>query len=195
MTRIYYDTEFVENGVTIELVSIGLVREDGLAYYAVTDDRMTMDQVVRRKWLAANVLPHLPVVFDESRYGGWAWDTEHPEFAAVRPQPQIADEVRDFILAAGEPQLNAWYAAYDHVALMQLWGSMIDRPEGIPMWTRDLKQENDRLGSPAVPDQDPAAEHHALHDAQHDRDIDAFLAQYELENGEALDLIKLQNRR
>ena len=32
--RICFDTEFIEDGRTIDLLSIGLVREDGATYYA-----------------------------------------------------------------------------------------------------------------------------------------------------------------
>jgi hypothetical protein len=184
MTKIWYDTEFVENGTTIELVSIGLIREDSLAYYGVNSNAVTMGRVVRHPWLAANVLPHLPVLFREGgkiagSIDSWDWDKNHPDWHAVRHISEIAAEVRDFILAAGDPQLNAWYAAYDHVRLMQLWGPMSARPEGIPMWTRDLKQEADRLGVKDVPAQHPGTEHHALMDAQHDREIDEFLEEYQ----------------
>ncbi len=36
--RYFYDTEFIEDGETIELVSIGIVGEDGSEYYAVSTD-------------------------------------------------------------------------------------------------------------------------------------------------------------
>ena len=36
--RYFYDTEFIEDGVTIELVSIGIVAEDGREYYAVSTE-------------------------------------------------------------------------------------------------------------------------------------------------------------
>lgn len=36
--RYFYDTEFIEDGQTIELVSIGIVAEDGREYYAVSTD-------------------------------------------------------------------------------------------------------------------------------------------------------------
>ena len=32
--RIWFDTEFIEDGRTIDLLSIGMVRDDGLEYYA-----------------------------------------------------------------------------------------------------------------------------------------------------------------
>jgi hypothetical protein len=99
----------------------------------------------------------------------------------------IANEVRDFIRQSAlwdlqephpkpeVPQLWAWYGAYDHVALCQLWGRMIDLPKGVPMWTNDLKQECERLGNPQVPQQ-ASGEHNALADARHNRVIDEFLA-------------------
>ena len=93
----------------------------------------------------------------------------------------IADAVRAFIQDIKDPQLRAWYAAYDHVRLMQLWGPMIRKPKGVPMWTFDLKQEAWRLGDPEVPKQDPATEHHALQDALHDRRIDLFLEHVDYE--------------
>ncbi|MFN3005118.1 3'-5' exoribonuclease domain-containing protein [Mycolicibacterium wolinskyi] len=64
-------------------------------------------------------------------------------------------------------ELWAYYAAYDHVALAQLWGRMIHLPNGIPMWTNDLQQEMVRLG--IDDDEIPRAEgyeHHALDDAR-----------------------------
>src|SRR4051812_11038169 len=33
--KYFYDTEFLEDGQTIELISIGIVAEDGREYYAV----------------------------------------------------------------------------------------------------------------------------------------------------------------
>ena len=33
--RYYLDTEFIEDGKTIDLISIGLVSEDGREYYAI----------------------------------------------------------------------------------------------------------------------------------------------------------------
>src|SRR6185437_634123 len=52
---------------------------------------------------------------------------------ASEPRAQIAREVAEFITSVPNPQLWAWYAAYEHVALAQLFGRMIDLPDGIPM--------------------------------------------------------------
>ena len=56
-------------------------------------------------------------------------------------------------------------AAYDHVALCQLWGDMTALPREIPRFTRELKQRWEDLGSPALPAADADA-HDALVDAR-----------------------------
>ena len=99
----------------------------------------------------------------------------------MKPRQVIANEVRDFILATPGRELWAWYAAYDHVVLCQLWGTMVQLPKGVPMWTNDLKQEAERLGNPRVPEQE-SGEHDALADARHSRDIARFLGEIRLDS-------------
>jgi hypothetical protein len=161
VTRIHYDTEFLEDGRTIDLISIGMIREDGAEYYAVSLD-MPLERIEAHQWLRANVVPSLPLC------GGapFMWDRDDPGFRHVKPRAQIAREVRDFLRAVPDPQLWAWYAAYDHVALAQLFGPMISMPDGIPMWTNDLRQECERLGNPALPSLSGITEHNALDDAR-----------------------------
>jgi hypothetical protein len=159
MTIYCYDTEFVEDGRTIELISIGIVCEDGREYYAVNSD-MDVERVTNDQWLLENVWRHLPL--DDS---GQLDVTD----TRVKPKSVIANEVRDFLLSSadpGAPELWAYFAAYDHVALAQLWGKLIDLPKGIPKYTHDLRQEMDRLwvASSAVPK--PPNAHDALADAR-----------------------------
>lgn len=168
-TRIFYDTEFVEDGRTIDLISIGLVSETGGEYYAISDE-FDHEALLGNPWLVANVLPSLPFLrprgdlAGESRY--LHLDFGHPDERAVKPRWRIAEEVHEFILSQAGPELWAWYAAYDHVALCQLWGAMVALPEGIPKFTCDLKQEAVRQGDLRLPEQ-PAGEHNALADARH----------------------------
>lgn len=178
MTRIWYDTEFIEDGRTIDLLSIGMVREDGHRLYRINGDPATITRAVNHPWLRENVVPHLPVTVFPAGVGSteydWKW-SDHPDIEFVEPKWLIATAVEKFITSVSDPQLRAWYAAYDHVALMQLWGPMISKPEGVPMWTFDLKQESVMLGDVPLPAQDPAGEHHALHDAEYDQWIDGIL--------------------
>jgi hypothetical protein len=185
MTVIAYDTEFLEDGSTIQLISIGLVAEDGREYYAVSSG-MPIERIRKNDWLIRNVLPSLPL---DGRSALDAYLELHPNSypkpsleyvdldltaTCVKPRQVIANEVRDFITGTDPtgllPYVELWadYAAYDHVALAQLWGSMIRLPEGIPMWTHDLRQEIDYRGLPGkeVPSLPGRTEHNALDDAR-----------------------------
>jgi len=160
--KYFYDTEFIDDGHTINLISIGIVAEDGREYYAVSSE-FPEHKVLANRWLVENVWPHLP-------HDGLRLDTSHPD---VRSHHRIAREVYDFFLPATDPdtlpdvELWGFYADFDHVCLTRLWGRMIDVPEGLPMLTYDLKQEADRLGV-QLPQQ-ASGKHHALADARHNR--------------------------
>lgn len=186
--RLYYDAEFLENGSTIDLISIGLVAEDGRELYAVNEGiehDPLYDRICKHQWLMENVVPHLPLSTGSSGtqkgYGRLTTSSTYRGFFNldtasndVMPRRMIRNAVRDFIQATPDPQLWAWYAAYDHVALAQLFGRMIDLPEGVPMWTNDLKQEAMRLGNPDMPEQ-ASGVHNALADARHNKVMGEFL--------------------
>lgn len=142
--RMWLDTEFMEDGRTIDLLSIGIVREDGAEYYAVNRDA---DVTKANNWVKEHVLPQLG-------------------FADVKPRSQIRAEVEAFVRADGtKPELWAYFADYDWVAFCQLFGRMIDLPAGFPRWCRDVKQLCQEVGDPDLPKQD-TGEHHALMDAR-----------------------------
>jgi hypothetical protein len=179
--EIYYDTEFKERGYgqPITLVSIGMIAEDGRTLYRVNKNCLAIDAVVTHDWLRPNVGRHLPIEIDEGKHLAWWWDEKHAEYEAVAQIEQIRADVEAFIRATPEPSLWAWYAAYDHVMYAQLFGRMIDLPQGFPMHTNDLKQEADRLGNPRMPAmQPPDTEHHALHDAVADMRRRVWLRDY-----------------
>jgi hypothetical protein len=164
--RLFYDTEFLEDGRTIDLISIGMVRETGFHYYAVVQDDALISRAYDHEWLRKNVMPSLPV-----RLTGlgawWEWDKSHPDYGCVKSRSDIADEVTDFVRRYPDTELWADYAAYDHVALCQLFGRMIDLPEGVPMWTHDLRQELERCGDPEIPSSPHALQaHNGLGDAR-----------------------------
>ena len=166
--RFFYDCEFLEDGRTIELISIGIVCEDGREYYAVNRDA-PWKRIKKHTWLMANVVPTLP-----QPHGDWilhmpkSWpiDFHNP---IVKPKKKIATDVERFILGEpapqSEPELWAYYGAYDHVALCQLFGPMIALPNGMPMWTHDLMQAWEQAGKPEKPTQGGNV-HNALDDAR-----------------------------
>jgi hypothetical protein len=147
----WYDTEFHEGGSTIDLISIGIVAEDGREYYAASRDA-DFYRINKNEWLMKNVVPQLPDPYE--RQDLW------------KPRTQIAEEVRDFLLFDKKPKLWGWYSAYDHVVLCQLWGKMIDLPAGIPMFTHDLRSMMTTAEAMRLPKQ-PDGVHDALADARH----------------------------
>jgi len=149
--RFFYDTEFIEDGRTIDLVSIGIVADDGREYYRISTD---FDPAKASAWVRENVLAKLP-----SR-------EEAPELWA--PKAQIAAEVLAFLDPTEDHEdthLWAWFSAYDHVALAWLWGPMCDMPDGLPYFTRDLRQLWEDVGKPERP-AEPENAHEAIADAR-----------------------------
>lgn len=157
VNRIFYDTEFVDDGVNISPLAIAMVRlNDGEKLYAVNDDLSVMARAAEHAWLRDNVLRWLPVTVEISMgYGALdakvGWDDEHPDYTAIRPLEEIAEMVEDFVLAKADPELWAYYASYDHVLYAQLFGPMAELPDGMPMFTMDLKHESVMLGEPKLP--------------------------------------------
>lgn len=150
--KIWFDTEFIEDGKTIDLISIGMVREDGAEYYA---ENAQCDLSRAGPWVRENVLPHI---------GG------HP----VQWPALIAKSIREF--AGEKPEFWGYYADYDWVVLCQLFGTMMDLPKGWPMYCRDIKQLCDSFGNPRLPEQGNG-EHHALADARWNKAAYEFLSQ------------------
>ena len=147
--RYFYDCEFIEDGLTIDLVSIGIVAEDGREYYAVSTE-FDPDRAI--PWVRRNVLSKLPP----------------PSSPLNKSRQRIRDDILEFLVPRPgvEPELWAWVAAYDHVALCQLWGSMTELPRALPRFTRELKQHWEDHGRPPLPKL-PNDAHDALEDARH----------------------------
>lgn len=182
--KIYYDTEFLEDGSTIELISIGMVAEDGRELYLVNEgieDEPLYSRIGRHPWLMQNVIPGLPlrerdpIDQPQAQYAG-RFHLDHTS-NTIMPRRMIRNAVREFIERTPDPQLWAWYGAYDHVVLAQLFGRMVTLPARVPMWTNDLQQEIQRLGvdEADVPRQDEGV-HNALEDARHVARIAEHLA-------------------
>lgn len=162
--KYFYDTEFIDDGKTIELISIGIVRDDGHYYYAELAD---VDLSKANDWVKANVLPRLQ--------GGILY---------LRSREDLRADLIKFVdlsdISSGRPEFWGYYSAYDHVALCQLFGAMVDLPTGWPQYTRDLKQWCDQLGNPRLPPKEKD-EHHALSDARWNRKAWEFLNRLEIE--------------
>lgn len=164
---VVYDTEFLEDGRTIELISIGMVDNTGHEFYAVNQEA-PWDRISQHPWLLDNVVPHLPRLtgLAASPSNVCAIDFSDP---CVRSRTNIARLVQDFLWSVDELWAN--YAAYDFVVLAQLFGTLMDRPRGTPMFTHELQQLWETAGKPPKPVKSPLGEHHALHDARYGMDL------------------------
>jgi hypothetical protein len=145
--RIFLDTEFIEDGHTIDLISIALVREDDVHFYAENKD---CDLRRADSWVKEYVIPYLK---------GESY---------VMSKKDISTYIKGFV--GPEPEFWADYGSYDWVVLRQLFGRMIDLPEGWPMYVNefqqlisgrsDWKRELDKLNKKIV-----LTPHNALDDA------------------------------
>jgi 3'-5' exoribonuclease Rv2179c-like domain len=154
--KYFIDTEFAENGAhqPIDLISIGIVAEDGREYYATSAEFRPANV---NDWVRENVLPAL---------GNWP-ETAQPLFL-------IQQGILKFI-GDDRPEFWGYYSDYDWVVFCQIFGAMIHLPKGWPMYCRDIKQWCDQLGNPRLPAQIDS-EHHALYDARWNKRAWEFLA-------------------
>ena len=144
-TKIFFDTEFYEDGKTIDLISIGMVREDGEIYYAEAE----YNPPPTTEWLQKNVVPHLTGI--------------------TKGQSLIQQEIEAF--CGPTPEFWADYAAYDWVVLCQIFGTMMDLPETWPYFCRDIQQLRN---SRELPKQTTTT-HHALNDALYCKGLYEYL--------------------
>jgi hypothetical protein len=169
--RYFFDTEFLEDGTTIDLLSIGIVAQDGRELYLQSFE---CELNKASDWVKEHVFPHLEHLHC---YGKGADGCDHDKHHPLQPHGSWAyrRQIRDRILAFcdperyGKPEFWAYYADYDWVAFCQLFGRMIDLPPGYPKYCRDLRQALDAVGMHDIkqPNETP---HHALSDARWVRD-------------------------
>jgi 3' exoribonuclease, RNase T-like len=140
--RIWFDTEFFDDGHHIQLISLGLVASDGREYYA---ENAAFKRAGATPWLQANVLPYLQAGTEKST-------------------SQIAADLRHFVGTA-TPEFWAYFGEYDWIVLRQLFGDLMAWPAGWPLSHMNLEQWRLHLGEPALPKQTHNV-HHALADAK-----------------------------
>lgn len=164
--KYFLDTEFIEGFHKplfgkkrhfIDLISIGIVAEDGRQYYAVSKEFNPKDA---DSWVTKNVLEPLrvelrnkmPIDFQ------YQYDCSLPKLLKLygKTNSQIATEIVDFVnpqcmqelkqglwpdmgevslhnpnpIGNAQPEFYGYYADYDWVLFCSLFGRMIDLPNG-----------------------------------------------------------------
>jgi hypothetical protein len=197
MTRYFIDTEFYENGRTVELISIGIVCEDGRELYLQSSQFSPLHVSL---WVEEHVFPYLslcPHVGYQAEHTvsgdciahlnrGQCYVTSLDGEVDIpvqacrwRTYSEMRDEVERFVASDGAPpEFWGWYSSFDFVALCQIFGTMMDLPAHFPRYIRDLQYILDELDIsdddlartgplPAAPD----GHHNALADARYIRDL------------------------
>lgn len=149
--RFWFDTEFIENGRTIDLMSIGIVAEDGRKLYV---ENIDCDLSMASDWVKQNVIPHLG---KDDPVRLYRKQIQHTVRAFVGEYPMTTGPAK--------PEFWAYYADYDWVALCQLFGTMMDLPKGWPMLAYDFRQWLDMHGKQEIRQPKRSDSHHALADA------------------------------
>lgn len=164
--KYFLDTEFIESSErkTIDLISIGIIAEDGREYYAISKE---FDASTASEWVVENVLNKLPPrpetlnsteVSLRQRYESKAW----------KSRKKIKQELLDFIVSdKNEIEFWAGWADYDWVVFCWIFGRMIDLPDGYPFYCNDVIQWMNQLGLKRefLPSK-PKDAHNALADAK-----------------------------
>lgn len=207
--KIFFDTEFIEGpqpkkclGIkygetkpTIDLISIGMVAEDGREYQALSKD-FNLDHAWSNEWIRQNVL--LPIYTsrisgDRRNYISFDKQTMRGIMDGFgKTNKQIAMEATAFSFGidtgawqsdfgdlvgflknyepAEKPEFWAYFADYDWVVFCQLFGTMMNLPNGFPFFCMDLKNLMEFKGLTKEWKQaicpDPDGEHDALIDAR-----------------------------
>lgn len=169
----------------IDLISIGIVAEDGREYYAVSNDFNERDA---DQWVKDNVIH--PIFKEACDYPDGLLGFEKK---FIKSNKQIAQDIFEF--CANDPltlkkakdynvsyeslgiEFYSYYADYDWVLFCSLFGRMIDLPNGFPMYCRDLKQMLDDKAKARIKDfcfGDTEEEINAMADRSVKGQIEAF---------------------
>lgn len=198
--RYFIDTEFIEGFHKpflgkrrhfIDLISIGIVAEDGREYYAISKD---FDEKKASEWVKENVISKLEPEFITD-YDYVNFSNENEFFPSIVDNPlwktnkQIKQDILEFfgfkfewtdwgsdmLTTDNNIQVYGYYADYDWVLFCSLFGTMMELPKGMPHYCRDLKQMMDERQLTTIWKNknypDPVGEHNALIDARWNKQL------------------------
>ena len=158
--KYWIDTEYIERAYTLDLISIGLVAEDGREFYAESSE------------------------VDWSKASRWTLQTVRPQLTGpAMPREEIGYGVHRFTDHDEKPVFWGYFPAYDWVAFSWLFGGLNDLPFHYPQLCLDIKQWAIELGDPELPQQSEPR-HNALADARWTRQAWAFLCTMDPSVGE-----------
>lgn len=176
--KYFFDTEFIEHATGIQLVSIGILAEDGRTFYA---ESCSFDERLADSWVKENVLKRLRLSMSYLK-DTVNYDDEMRGICEVYGSESfIKEQLLTFFKYDETPEFYAYYASYDWVVFARIFGRLIEKPEHFPMWVIDLKQMMWERGLTKEWKQevcpDPEGEHNALVDAQWNKKLYKLIIQ------------------
>lgn len=205
--KYFLDTEFSEKPGSIDLLSIGIVREDGKQFYA---ECSTFPEKAVHPWLADNVIPHLKYwnnadgILDNIIGNSVLYHVLTPAEITALPLSRkrelaagtsncscegqcdqhfgdakfIANKVLEFIGEDTDVEFYGYFCDYDWVLFCWMFGTMVDLPDHFPYYCRDVKQLLDEFNLYDSRPEQLTAEHNALADAEHIRQMYEYAREY-----------------
>lgn len=215
----FIDTEFLEGtqekrflGIkygntkpTIDLISIGIVSENGKEFYAISKEfnlkeawnrceiKLGLDGQTRKieYWIRDNILKP---IFNEhtNDYAEFNYKNMKRVINSIGlTKSQIVNSLMTYLdypwdsmhktatFDFANTKFYGYFCDYDWVVFCWLWGKMKDLPEGFPYYCIDLKQIMSSLEvkKSQLPIQEN--EHNALDDAKWNKQVFEFLETYE----------------
>ncbi len=154
--RYFFDTEFIDRPFSLQLISIGMVSEDGREFYGENDD---VDWTQASHWVMQNVAPYVG----------------HFEMDLI----DIQIGLRKLIGNDREPEFWAYNGAYDWVLFAWLFKSILNFPRSWPKRHYELQElmvQADTQGYTLnnIPVQ-KGQHHNALEDAKWNRELFQYL--------------------
>lgn len=181
--RHFIDTEFIEHATGIQLVSIGIVREDGQRFYA---ESCSFDERLADQWVKDNVISKL-LFFNKEKMPQKVYPVFETQSIEVFGTENFIKQhlLRWLSFERDEsPEFYAYYASYDWVVFARIFGRLIEKPEHFPMWVIDLKQMMWERGLTKEWKQevcpDPLGEHNALVDAEWNKKLYDLIIQHKI---------------
>lgn len=132
--NIYFDTEFCGLQKNTELISIGLISEDGKEFYG---EFASINTELIDDWILENVLMNTAkygevnetdIVVNESDY----------HFGT---KEEIRDQLKEWLSQFDEVQLISDVCHYDMVLFIDIFGSAFDLPENVSPVCYDINQD------------------------------------------------------
>ncbi len=167
--RYFFDFEFNENVKPIEIISLGIVADDGREFYAVHRNYASFEEYKNspapgdqfpiinscNDWVKANVLPLL-----------FRPDGPDDFTAFIGDDNQIRNEMVSFVGLDPVPEFWGYYVTYDWFLLTRMFRSFDNMPSKWPQIAYDLQQYARHMGMHRLlpPKLQPA--HNALVDAR-----------------------------